>query len=133
MATVLHYLYIAVYWMFIYWIIAETLVAFIKGVIKGQSDNPWTGGNGCNFFNATDREPCCTAHDFDYKRGGWFIARFQADWRLFRCSLKEGAKIYPFVYFFGTRMISMWAFQWGRKRTPEEVYAIQKKQMLVKN
>jgi hypothetical protein len=102
-------------WMLLVWAIVEVVVSAIKA-LRGQTQDTWKGGNGCNWFNAPDREACCTEHDREYKAGGWYLSRLGADWRVFKCSWKEGAKIYPFLYFIGSRLGGMFTFQWGKKR-----------------
>ena len=71
--------------------------------------------SGCNVFNNSTRESYCIEHDKAYGRGGWCIARWNADWKLFKCIWKSN-KILAVIMFLGIRLFGAFEFEYGRKR-----------------
>lgn len=71
--------------------------------------------SGCNVFNSPSRELYCIEHDKAYGRGGWCIARFKADWKLFKCVWKHNKPL-AVLMFLGIRLFGMFEFEYGKKR-----------------
>jgi len=90
------------------------LVGIIIQVRKDVSHKLFTS-SGCNVFNNPTREPYCIEHDKAYGRGGWCIARFKADWNLFKCIWKHN-KFLALIMFLGIRLFGMFEFEYGKKR-----------------
>lgn len=105
------------YWIIFIIVAIETLACIVKGFIRGRSKKPFAGGNGCNLFNSPKREACCNEHDRQYKEGGWFYARFQADNNLWKCIREKDNLLMASLMYVGCRIFGGWAFQWAKKIT----------------
>lgn len=108
-------------------VLLDVGVGIVKG-IRGPSKNPWGHGNGCNVVSkkiAERYDVCCTAHDKNYKEGGWFGSRWDADAELTNCVFSHDklGKVMSPLFFVGTRYGGPFAFQYGKKRElpPDEV------------
>lgn len=108
---------------YLYFVLSEPIAILLRRLVIGQNTKPWQGGNGCNFVKLFGmKSPCCKEHDRAYKQGGWFFARIDADWKLFKCVARGGifAKIFSPLVFVGARLGGMWSFQYGPKQNVPE-------------
>jgi len=107
-------------------VLLDVGVGIVKG-IRGMSKNPWGGGNGCNFVPqkvAARYDACCAIHDRDYKEGGWFGSRFDADADLTTCVFKHdtlGKFVWSPLFFIGARYGGPFAFQYGKQKKIEDI------------
>lgn len=90
------------------------LLGIIIHTRKDYSKKIFTS-SGCNVFNSPIRENYCIEHDKAYARGGWVLARWKADWNLFKC-LWNHNKLIALVIFIGVRAFGSFEFEYGRKR-----------------
>jgi hypothetical protein len=99
-------------------ILLSVVILEVLGVIlqsrKDYSHKIFTS-SGCNVFNNPHTEEYCIEHDKAYGRGGWCIARFKADWNLFKCIWKK-RKLLAIVMFLGIRLFGSFEFEYGKKR-----------------
>lgn len=113
------------FWIMVVWCTAE-FIGFIYNICK-DFDSKVFQTSGCNLFNSNVRYDCCVDHDKAYTRGGFFIARFKADWNLMSCIWKKSktgvtfrvrtvGKLLAIVMFLGVRLFGMFDFEYGKKR-----------------
>lgn len=99
-------------------ILALALVELIAALIRSRMTtfDGIMNSDGCTGVPEGNWGECCFDHDRAYKEGGWFVARFKADWNMMLCIGENKNWFAAVVYFLGVRCVSMWFFRYGKKR-----------------
>ena len=86
--------------------LVRSRMTVVEGVFKSD---------GCTAVPEANWGECCEQHDSDYENGGWFAARFKADWKLAKCIYRNHNCFAAVLYFLGVRMFGMWRFRYGKR------------------